>query len=269
MLSEITPLIITLDEAPNILRVLSKLSWARRIVIVDSGSTDDTIQIAHRFPQVDVIARPFHDFASQCNFGLSEIRSPWVLSLDADYVLSDDLVEEIQNLEPSETVNGYQARFVYRIFGRSLRGSLYPPRTVLYRKDKAVYRNEGHGHRVAVQGAIRELKGVIFHEDHKPLSRWTSAQQRYARLEAEHLLSAKRENLSNIDKVRKLGFPAPLLVFLYTLFVKGCILDGWAGWHYVLQRLLAETLIALEVVDRRLRADRTISKNPIAGEIRE
>ena len=50
-----------------------------------------------------------------------------------------------------------------------------------------------------------------------------------------------------------MGWPAPILVFLYTLVWKRCILDGWAGWLYVLQRTLAEVMLALEIVDRRLR----------------
>jgi glycosyltransferase involved in cell wall biosynthesis len=91
---QITPLIIAYNEAPNIARTLGKLSWAKRIVVIDSGSTDETLDMLRRFPQVDVIGHPFSDFASQCNFGLTLVDTPWVLSLDADYELSDALVEE-------------------------------------------------------------------------------------------------------------------------------------------------------------------------------
>ncbi len=152
MLDEITPLIITHDEAPNIARTLDKLAWARRIVVIDSGSTDETARIARSYPQVEVVAHPFTDFASQCNFGLAQVTSSWVLSLDADYELSDELVRELQALAPPPDIAGYRARFVYRIHGRALRGTLYPPRTVLYRHEGARYRNEGHGHRVVVDG---------------------------------------------------------------------------------------------------------------------
>ena len=79
------------------------------------------------------------------------------------------------------------------------------------------------------------------------------AQRRYARLEAEHLLAMPRETMRRSDRIRALGFLAPPLVFLYVLIGKGCALDGWAGWYYVLQRTLAECLIALEIIDRRLR----------------
>jgi glycosyltransferase involved in cell wall biosynthesis len=151
---QITPLILTYNEAPNIRRTLGKLSWAESIVVIDSGSTDGTLEILRRYRQVEVVQRPFIDAASQCNFGLTQVTSPWVLSLDADYELSDELIRELSALAPPYGVVGYRAHFVYRIFGRPLRGSLYPPRTVLYRKDRACYRQEGHTQRVVLDGQV-------------------------------------------------------------------------------------------------------------------
>jgi glycosyltransferase involved in cell wall biosynthesis len=253
LLDEITPLILTYNEAPNIARTLSKLFWARRIVVIDSGSSDGTLQILGGQPQVDVIEHPFSDFAGQCNFGLTQVHTPWVLSLDADYELSDALVSELAGLAVPESVTGFRARFIYRIYGRPLRGSLYPPRTVLYRKDKARYRNEGHGHRVAVAGDIGELRGMIYHDDRKSLARWLASQQRYATEEARYLDAMPIAKLKRSDRIRRIGWPAPLAVLLYALLVKGCILDGWIGWYYALQRLVAESLIAIELAERRLR----------------
>ncbi len=257
MLEQITPLIITYNEAPNIARTVGKLSWAKRIVVIDSGSTDATLDMLRRFPQVDVIQHPFSDFASQCNFGLTQVGTPWVLSIDADYELGDVLVEELAGLRAPDAASGYQARFVYRIYGHVLRGTLYPPRTVLYRKDKARYRNEGHGHRVAIDGEILPLTGVIYHDDRKPLARWFDSQQRYAQVEARYLIETPTAKLTRSDRVRRLGWAAPIGVLFYTLFIKGCILDGWPGWYYALQRLCAETLIALEILERRLRGSET------------
>src|SRR5579863_6393658 len=165
----ITPLILTYDEAPNIARTLDKLTWARRIVVIDSGSTDGTIELLARYPQVDVVHHPFDNFADQCNFGLTYVRTTWALSLDADYELSAELVRELQDLQETEAVRGYRASFVYSIYGRRLRGSLYTPRTVLYRARDAQYVNEGHGHRVQISGQVRQLRGVIYHDDRKPL----------------------------------------------------------------------------------------------------
>jgi glycosyltransferase involved in cell wall biosynthesis len=251
---EVTPLLITFNEAPNLPRVLPKLAWAESLVVVDSGSTDGTLDMLAQYP-AEVVFRPFTDFASQCNFGLSLVKTPWVLSLDADYELSDDLIASLERAIRSPDIAGFKARFVYRIYGRPLRGSLYPPRAVLYRANLAKYRNEGHGHRVVIDGRCGQLDGMIYHDDRKPLSRWLSSQLRYADKEATHLLAAAAGELSTNDKLRRLGWPAPILVAVFTFFVKGCIFDGWAGWFYVLQRLCAEVLLALEIIDRQLLAE--------------
>ena len=265
MISQITPLVLTFNEAPNIERVLRKLSWARRIVVVDSGSNDGTLEIISRFAQAEVYHRPFDNAAEQCNFGLTLIRTDWVLSLDADYELSDELVQELLNLKDTEGVAGYRGSFVYRIYGRPLLGTLYPPRTVLYRVKGAHYVNEGHTQRVVVTGEVRSLRGIIYHDDRKSLPRWFASQERYARLEADHLLNSEPRFLPFADRLRRTGWLAPIAVFFYVLIKKRCLFDGWPGWFYTLQRVLAETMLALELIDRRLAYGREPRRATIRG----
>ncbi len=250
MLDQITPLLITFDEAANLRRTLTALAWARDIVVVDSGSTDGTLDIIAEFPKVRVVTRAFDTFAEQCNHGLKEVRTEWVLSLDADYVLSPEFTEELNGLDGS--VAGYRAAFRYCVQGRPLRASLYPPRTVLYRCALAHYENEGHGHRVIVNGEVRMLRSKIDHDDRKPLSRWMSSQIRYAEQEALHLMTTPNAELNRADRIRRWIVASPGLVFIYTLIARGLILDGWPGWFYVLQRTLAETMLSLALVQRRL-----------------
>jgi glycosyltransferase involved in cell wall biosynthesis len=252
MLAQITPLVITYNEACNIQRTVEKLSWARRIVVVDSGSTDGTLDILARYEPVEIVSRPFDDFAGQCNFGLSQIGSPWVLSLDADYVLTDELIDEIDALRPDPTTMGYRSSFIYCIQGRPLRGSLYPPRVVLYRTQSARYAQKGHAHRLEIGGTIEPLRGQIRHDDRKPLARWLESQRTYARTEADHLLGGAP--VRGVDRLRRMAWPAPIAVMFYVLIVKRCALDGWPGWYYALQRLIAEAVLALEIVERRLQS---------------
>lgn len=252
MLNEITPMIITLNEVANVKRTLEKLRWATQILVIDSGSKDGTLEVLAGYPQVEVIYRRFDGFAEQCNFGLRQLRTSWVLSLDADYELSDELVQELGKLEEEESIVGYRASFVYCIYGRRLRGTLYPPRIILHRVRGAIYANEGHGHRIHLSGKIRGLRGVVYHDDRKPLSRWFTTQQLYAGREAEYLLSSRNDDLSVFDRIRRIGCPAPIVALVYLLLFKGCLLNGWPGWFYTLERVIAEGMIALEVIDRRL-----------------
>lgn len=250
---QITAVILTYNEEDNIRRTLEPLTWMKEILIVDSGSTDQTLNIVKEFPNTRVVTRAFDSFAKQCNFALTQVSTPWVLSMDADYVVSDELAKEIQAIEEDAAVAGYQASFVYRIYDKGLRGTLYPPRSVLYRKAYGEYRDYGHGHKVHIDGDVKPLSGKIFHDDRKPLARWLGSQQKYARQEADYLMSTPREELGFADKVRLTMFFAPIIVPVHVLILKGAILDGRPGWLYVLQRLLAETMIAIELLDRRLR----------------
>jgi glycosyltransferase involved in cell wall biosynthesis len=255
MIEHITPLILTFNEAPNLERTLSRLTWAKRIVVLDSFSTDATEAICRKFPQVQFIQRAFDSAAGQCNFGLSRIDSTWVLSMDADYVLTHELVNEIGALRENSGVAAYSAAFTYCIAGRPLRTSLYPPRTVLYRRLQAHYRDEGHTQRVEIQGNVQGLAGKILHDDRKPLDRWFNEQLKYSSKEALLLTTTPRAQLNGPDRLRKTILLGPPVVFAYTLFAKGLILDGWPGWFYAWQRLLAEALLSLRLMEARLKSE--------------
>lgn len=253
-LTAVTPLILTYNEAPNLPRVLERLDWARRIVVLDSGSTDATEAIARAHPAVDFRVRCFDNHAAQWTHGLEScgIDTEWVLALDADYVLGEDLVAELSDLQPASDVVGYELRFRWAVHGRLLSGTLYPPVVALYRRAGANYVQTGHTQRVRLQGRIEALRHPAIHDDRKPLARWLASQDRYAALEAAELLDAPWNALRWQAKVRRLMFVAPWLVPLYCLTVRRGLLDGKAGWHYALQRGIAEAIIALKLIERRL-----------------
>jgi len=257
--NNITPLVLTFNEAPNIGRCLERLRWADRVIVLDSGSTDGTIEIAGGFPNVAVHHRPFDDHTTQWNHGVGLVNSEWVLSLDADYILTDTLTAELRSLEPSNDLAAYFIRFRYCIFGRPLRGSLYPPRAALFRKDRAHYIDDGHTQLLQPSGRTAFLEGMIWHDDRKPVEAWISSQVRYARLEAKKLTSRTRSELSRNDRVRLTGFLGPILVAPYCLFWKRGILGGWRGLYYAFQRLIAELLLALFLIEARHEA-RLISR---------
>jgi len=253
---EITPLILTFNEKENIARTMAGLSWAKEVLLIDSGSTDGTLEIARSaHPNVRIVTRSFDSFAGQCNFGLTRIVTPWVLSIDADYVLTGELIAELKMLEPPANVAGYSAQFWYCVFGHRLRSTIYPARTILYRHELARYEDEGHGHRVRVDGAVRALRGKIEHDDRKPLGRWIQEQDSYARIEARHLLKTRTEELGAQDRLRRRIYFAPLAMFWYLLVARGLFLDGWRGWYYVMQRTIAEMLLAIRLLTERERLE--------------
>jgi glycosyltransferase involved in cell wall biosynthesis len=249
MLDRITPLILTFNEAPNIERTLHRLNWAQRIVVVDSYSTDATIDILRLHPQVEIFSHKFVSFAAQCNYGLEKIQSEWVLSLDADYILSEELIAEIDTINPTSKIDSYFVKFKYCVFGKPLRGTLYPPRQVLYRQDKAIYHEDGHAHRVQIDGNSSTLNSYIYHDDRKPLDRWLSAQNKYMIIESKKLLNTPATQLSLSDRIRKQKIIAPFLILFYCLILKKGILDGWAGWYYAFERMVAETILAVRLIE--------------------
>ena len=254
MLEHITPLILTYNEAPNIGRTLDQLRWARDIVIVDSFSDDETLEIVSRYPQARAVQRKFDSHANQWNFGLKEtgIASEWVLSLDADYILTPGFVDELKGLRPPAVVDGFCARFVYCISGRPIHGSAYPPKVVLSRTANTEYYQDGHTQWARVKGALRNLRSPILHDDRKSLQRWIRSQFRYMELEAAKLSQQDFGRCGWGDRLRKMRLLAPFAMLLYCLFVQGVILDGRRGIYYAFQRMFAELLLSMYLLESDL-----------------
>lgn len=251
MRSDITPLLLTYNEEPNIKRTLQQLHWVKEIIVIDSFSTDKTLEILSSDPRVKVYQRKFDNFASQCNYGLTMVKSEWVLSMDADYVLSQLLVDELQSLEFSNEIDAYTVGFSYCVFGKPLRATLLPPRKVLYRKEKATYEEDGHAHQVSISGGrISTLKNKIEHDDRKPLSRWIASQDKYMLIEAKKITETPAHELSFPDRIRKKKILAPFIIFFYCLLIKKGILDGRAGWYYAFQRMFAEILLSIRLLEK-------------------
>jgi len=252
MLDRITPLILTRDEKANIGRTLAQLAWAREVVIVDSLSTDDTVDIARRFANVRVFPRAFDSHDRQWSFGVEQVTTPWVLTLDADYFVSQRFVGELASLDPPPDLAAYEAAFVYAINGHPLRSALYPPRAVLLRRGAFEIWQDGHTQRVRVNGRVERLRTRLIHDDRKDLRRFVDRQRKYMRQEAAKLHSASWSELPALGRIRKLRVVAPLVTFFFVLFVKGAIFEGRAGWRYATERFIAESILSVELFRSRL-----------------
>ena len=137
------------------------------------------------------------------------------------------------------------------MFGRKFISSLYPANTILLRKNRFSVPDKGHTEAWTVQGPVKNLKARIVHDDRKSTEQWLLSQGRYMRRECAHLQAGGPRLRSWLRLKPPL---MPLFTFLYCLFVKGLILNGRAGIFYALQRLVAEAVLSLMVLEERLRA---------------
>lgn len=251
MLTAITPVLLTYNEMPNIAHALAGLSWAGDVVVVDSNSNDGTAAVLARAPRVRTFQRRFDTHAGQWRFAMEEtgIATQWVLRLDADYRLTEAFVAEIARLDPAHGVDGYEAAFDYAVFGHRLHGALYPPNVLLLRRGRFSIHDDGHTERWRVSGKTLRLKAKVIHDDWKSTARWLENQSRYMTLEEERVTGGGGGAAARLRQCPPI---MPLGAFLYCMIVKGGIFDGRAGLYYALQRLVAEAVLALMLLERRL-----------------
>jgi glycosyltransferase involved in cell wall biosynthesis len=252
MLDRITPVLLTYNEEQNIARTLSRLRWAKDVVVVDSGSTDGTLAILAKFPNARMFNRRFDTHANQWRFAVEEtqITTDWILRLDADYQITDALIAELALLDPNAPVSGYRIAFDYAIFSRQLLSSLYPPNTILLRRGSFCVWDRGHTEAWEVNGSTATLSSRIIHDDWKPTGQWVTGQARYMQRELDWLRTGK----TGLARWLRLTPPLmPIAALLYCLFGKGLVLNGRAGIFYSLQRMVAEGVLSLMVLEQYLR----------------
>jgi glycosyltransferase involved in cell wall biosynthesis len=252
MLNRITPVLLTYNEEQNITRTLSRLRWAKDIVVVDSGSTDGTLAALAEFPNTRVFNRRFDTHANQWRFAVEEtqVTTDWILRLDADYQMTDALVEELTLLDPDATISAYRIAFNYAIFSRQLLGSLYPSNTILLRRGCFSVWDKGHTEAWEVNGRIAILRSRIIHDDWKSTEQWVAGQVRYMQRELEWMQIRK----AGLGRWLRLRPPLmPIAAFLYCLFGKGLLLNGRAGIFYSLQRAVAEAVLSLMILEEDMR----------------
>ena len=260
VLADITPVVLTFNEAANIGRSLERLNWAQQVVIVDSGSTDETLAIAGRFPNVRVVHRPFDSHAAQWRFAVNDtgISTGWILRLDADYMVEPALREEIAALAPMPQTAAYQIGFTYCIAGKPLRASLYPALPVLFRRGTESFVADGHTEKLRIDGPVVLLRNRLLHDDRKSLERWLQSQSRYQAIEADKLAAQPWSELSWADRLRCTRVLGPLAVAVHCLLVKGLMFDGAAGLHYTAQRVTADLILSMHLLQRDL--DRVLGR---------
>jgi len=272
----ISAVIITKDEEVNILNCLQSISWIADIHVLDSFSSDKTVEIAKKYG-AKIQKRKFDDYATHRNAALrSNFQFPWVLILDADERVTPDLEKEIKHFVCG-VGEGYSACRVQRrdyFDGTWLKRSQISPYFVRLVRPEKVFYQRAVNEVLVVDGTIKDL---TCHLDHFPFSKgvfhWVEKHNKYSTLEAEVLtdrvwnkkfrvrdLFARDFNVRRVAQ-KHLFYRLPLRPYIklfYMLFVRGALLDGRSGIHYSLLQFFYEYMISLKIKER----EESISTDP-------
>jgi glycosyltransferase involved in cell wall biosynthesis len=228
--------IVTLNEEENLARTLASVAWAGEIVVVDSGSTDRTAEIARSYGAM-VIEREWQGFAAQKNFAIAQCTGDWVLSLDADEELTLELQQQIRTVLNSDPPT--DAFFLKRrncFLGRWIKhGGFYPdPKLRLFRRSTANFTltprfAERPVHEViAFDGDSDTLDFDIVHHAYPTLSHYIEHMDRYSNLGAEILVERGRISRSWVMFLAHVLL-VPQMTFLWNYFLRLGFLDGREG----------------------------------------
>lgn len=208
----ISVIILTYNEEANIEACLRSVHyWADEIFVVDSGSTDATVSIAHRYTE-NIVPHPFETHAQQFNWALDNlpVRAEWVMRLDADEMVTPDLACELWQKLPAfpEYVSGlYLKRRVY-FMGRWIRHGGYYPTWLLRVFRRGTCRCENlwmDEHMVLLKGRHLQLECDIIDYNRKGLSFWTAKHEGYARREMMDMLGIAQEHNSQTISASPFG----------------------------------------------------------------
>jgi glycosyltransferase involved in cell wall biosynthesis len=267
----ISILILTLNEADNLPGCLSALSWCDDIVVLDSGSTDNTCMIAEKFG-ARIYSRDFDNFANQRNFGLekTDLKHEWVLHLDADEIITEDLLHEIKSKIHEERFDAYRIPCKMIFWGKWLRYSgMYPTFQVRLTRNRGFrFKQMGHGQKEDIDlERIGTLENPYLHYSFsKGIGEWFEKHNRYAEHEAEETIRQIR--YGNVDwkslisrdaykrrmALKQFSYRLPIRPFFrfaYMYFLKMGFWDGIAGFHYCCMMAIYEYMIVLKVKEKQ------------------
>ena len=251
MLDQITPLILTYNEEPNIPRTLYSLNWAERVVVLDSGSSDQTEAICRSFPNVEWRVRTFDSHRNQWSYGVynTDINTKFVLALDADMVVPPAFAEELTSCFLPRDFAGGWVPFKYSVLGRKLPGSIYPTQLRLFKPSLVQITQKGHTQEFSSSGELYRFKSHLIHDDRKSLERWVTSQVIYSALEAKHIESGETSRIWN--RLRLAGLTpmiAPVLAYLRA----GGPFSGRAAVRYAYERTLYECLLVIRLLSKNI-----------------
>jgi glycosyltransferase involved in cell wall biosynthesis len=232
--------VVTRNEEERIRACLDSVAWADELIVVDAESQDKTAAVARELTD-HVFVRPWPGFAAQKNFGIDQAHGEWILSLDADEVVSPALQAEIAGVLDGDGADiGYLVPRRNVFWGRWVRhGGLYPDWQLrLFRRGRGRFAERSVHESVTVDGRVGRLRGHLEHRSYRDVADFLERADRYSTLAAQEWLAAGRPCRPFVDLAAR-----PVGRFLAMYVGRAGFLDGWRGFllavlygYYVLMR---------------------------------
>lgn len=225
MMSRLSVAIITYNEEEEIKDCLESVKWADEIVVVDSFSTDKTLDICHQYTN-KVFQHEWSGYSNQKNYAINVTTNPWILILDADERVSERLTKEIKEiLDKDLGIDGYYIPRKSYFLGRWIRyGGWYPDYSIrLFRKDKGRFEQREVHESVRINGKTAKLKNHLEHYTYRNLSEYIQRMDRYSTLAAMEMVGEGRRS-----GPRNILF-RPILTFFRMYILKQGFREGIYG----------------------------------------
>lgn len=266
----IAAIILTLNEADDLPKCLDSLDWTDQNFVLDSGSTDDTCEIASSMGAI-VYKNKFKGFGQQRCWAIDNIpvKSDWILFIDADEVctpkFASAVLDAIRNSK--DDTAGFYCCWKLMLYGKWLKFSDSFPRWQfrILKKGKARYRDAGHAMKESdVEGKLEYIKEPYLHYAFsKGWTFWFNRHNKYSTLEAKERLQTNfepQDMLSKDQSIRKEAIKQymskipgwPILRFIHSFFFKAGILEGIPGLLYSVNISIYEYMIQLKMLELKL-----------------
>jgi glycosyltransferase involved in cell wall biosynthesis len=218
--------VIALNQEANLGPCLETVAFADDLVVVDTGSTDGTLEVARTYTP-RVFSSPWLGFGRTKNFALDQAEGDWVFSLDTDERVPPELQAEIQAVLAADgPLDGYRVPRKNYFCGRWIRHlGWYPDYTLrLFRRGRGRFRDREVHEEVLVDGAVGNFHTPLEHYSYRSVSEYVSRMDRYARLAAQEMAKAGRRPFPGELLFR------PFFSFLHLYFIRRGFLEGAPGY---------------------------------------
>lgn len=259
---EISAIVVCFNEEDNIRDCLESLRWCDEIVVVDSFSTDRTVEICRQYTG-RIIQRPWGGYRDQKVFAHSQATKEWVFVVDADERVPPELTEEIRN-----ALDHFGPRFAafsvprlaYYLGRWWWRGGWYPDYdTRIFRRDRAVWGGSEPHQQVLVSGRVRKLKHPLYHYSYRNIQDHIQRINRYTTLSSRELYVQGKHWRWTDSLIR------PTLRFLYSYVWKKGFLEGFPGFFVAATASMYVFLKYAKVRELELRAERETGREKREG----